>query len=92
MTGVRRVKLIDVALAAGVHPGTASRALNPATRGRVSPETSRRVLKAAERLGYVPNQHPGLPAKLHGLELELAAVCLDSSWTRSSHRDLSIVS
>jgi LacI family transcriptional regulator len=55
VTGVKRVKLIDVALAAGVHPGTASRALNPATRGRVSAETSRRVLKAAERLGYVPN-------------------------------------
>lgn len=55
MASAQRVKLIDVALAAGVHPGTASRALNPATRGRVSPETSRRILKAAERLGYVPN-------------------------------------
>lgn len=55
MAGVQRVKLIDVALAAGVHPGTASRALNPATRGRVSPDTSRRILKVAERLGYVPN-------------------------------------
>lgn len=42
-------------MAAGVHPGTASRALNPATRGRVSPETSRRILKAAGKLGYVPN-------------------------------------
>jgi LacI family transcriptional regulator len=55
VAGVQRVKLIDVALAAGVHPGTASRALNPATRGRVSPETSRRILKVAERLGYLPN-------------------------------------
>ncbi len=55
MASAQRVKLIDVALAAGVHPGTASRALNPATRGRVSPETSRRILKVAERLGYVPN-------------------------------------
>jgi LacI family transcriptional regulator len=55
VTGVQRVKLTDVALAAGVHPGTASRALNPATRSRVSPETSRRILKVAERLGYVPN-------------------------------------
>jgi LacI family transcriptional regulator, galactose operon repressor len=55
VAGVQRVKLTDVALAAGVHPGTASRALNPATRSRVSPETSRRVLKVAERLGYVPN-------------------------------------
>ena len=55
MAGAQRVKLTDVARAAGVHPGTASRALNPATRGRVSPETSRRILKVADRLGYVPN-------------------------------------
>src|SRR5664279_1440711 len=55
VVGAQRVKLTDVARAAGVHPGTASRALNPATRSRVSPETARRVLKVAERLGYVPN-------------------------------------
>ena len=55
MSVVQRVKLTDVARAAGVHPGTASRALNPATRSRVSPETSRRILKVADRLGYVPN-------------------------------------
>src|ERR1051326_742748 len=47
--------LTDVARAAGVHPGTASRALNPQTRDQVSRETSRRVVRAAERLGYVPN-------------------------------------
>lgn len=52
---VDRVKLIDVAAAAGVHPGTASRALNPATRDQVSRETSRRVLATAKRMGYVPN-------------------------------------
>ncbi len=52
---MQRVKLIDVASAAGVHPGTASRALNPATRDQVSRETSRRVVLAAQRLGYVPN-------------------------------------
>jgi LacI family transcriptional regulator len=55
VAGAQRVKLIDVALEAGVHPGTASRALNPATRDRVSPETSRRILKVAEKLGYFPN-------------------------------------
>jgi LacI family transcriptional regulator len=49
------VTLSDVAQAAGVHPGTASRALNPATRSRVSPATARRVLAAASRLGYLPN-------------------------------------
>src|SRR5690348_7870800 len=52
---MQRVKLADVARAAGVHPGTASRALNPATRDQVSRATSKRVVRAAERLGYVPN-------------------------------------
>ena len=52
---MQRVKLIDVAQAAGVHPGTASRALNSETDGLVSAETTRRVVRAAKRLGYVPN-------------------------------------
>ena len=47
--------LRDVAEAAGVHAGTASRALNPATRGLVNAETARRVIKVAESLGYRPN-------------------------------------
>ncbi|WP_406425612.1 LacI family DNA-binding transcriptional regulator [Streptomyces sp. NBC_01589] len=47
--------LSDVAQAAGVHPGTASRALNPQTRHRVSAETAQRVQDAADRLGYQPN-------------------------------------
>ncbi|QCX74777.1 HTH-type transcriptional regulator DegA [Streptomyces sp. YIM 121038] len=51
----RPVRLRDVADTAGVHPATASRALNPATRARVSAATARRVLRAAEDLGYRPN-------------------------------------
>jgi LacI family transcriptional regulator len=47
--------LRDVAAAAGVHAGTASRALNPETRRLVNVETARRVLKAAEALGFQPN-------------------------------------
>lgn len=47
--------LRDVAEAAGVHAATASRALNPATRGLVNAETARRVMKVAETLGYRPN-------------------------------------
>src|ERR1700735_5717767 len=47
--------LRDVAPAAGVHPATASRALNPETRLLVSEETARRVAVAAARLGYRPN-------------------------------------
>jgi LacI family transcriptional regulator len=50
-----RVTLKDVARLAGVHPGTASRALNVETRGLVNEETAGRVLAAAEQLGYRPN-------------------------------------
>jgi LacI family transcriptional regulator len=49
------ITLRDVAAAAGVHPATASRALNPVTRPLVNEETARRVADAAKRLGYVPN-------------------------------------
>jgi LacI family transcriptional regulator len=47
--------LRDVANAAGVHTATASRALNPNARALVNAETARRVLRAAESLGYRPN-------------------------------------
>ena len=50
-----RVTLRDVARVAGVHPGTASRALGEETRALVNEETARRVLEAAEQLGYRPN-------------------------------------
>jgi LacI family transcriptional regulator len=50
-----RVRLVDVARDAGVHPATASRALNPAAGGEVSPATVQRVRRSAEKLGYVPN-------------------------------------
>jgi LacI family transcriptional regulator len=49
------VTLKDVARRASVHSATASRALNPETRLLVSDETARRVLAAAEELGYRPN-------------------------------------
>ena len=51
----RTVTLRDVAARAGVHPATASRALNPETRLLVREDTARRVLEAAEVLGYHPN-------------------------------------
>ncbi|EYR64089.1 LacI family transcriptional regulator [Actinotalea ferrariae CF5-4] len=47
--------LKDVAERAGVHPGTASRALNPLTQGLVSEATVRRVQAAAKALAYRPN-------------------------------------
>jgi LacI family transcriptional regulator len=52
---MERVRLVDVAREAGVHPATASRALNPAAHDEVSRDTIRRVELAARRLGYVPN-------------------------------------
>jgi LacI family transcriptional regulator len=52
---VRPPTLRDVAREAGVHPATASRALNPATRSLVNGETASRVMRVAESLGYRPN-------------------------------------
>jgi len=44
-----------VAERAGVHPGTASRALNPAHPGRIAEPTASRVRAAARDLGYTPD-------------------------------------
>lgn len=53
--GSARPTMRDVATSAGVDASTVSRALNPATRHKVSPETANRVLAAAEDLGYRMN-------------------------------------
>jgi LacI family transcriptional regulator len=53
---LRPPRLKDVAAAAGVHPATASRALNESTASLLSPETVERVRAAAERLGYRVNR------------------------------------
>src|ERR1700735_3877567 len=50
----RPATLRDVAAAAGVHPATASRALNPGTRLLVSQETAQRVTAPPPRLAYRP--------------------------------------
>ncbi len=49
----RRVKIVDVARAAGVRPSTVSKVLND---GRGSADVRRRVEDAVARLGYRPNQ------------------------------------
>ncbi|CAN5143646.1 LacI family DNA-binding transcriptional regulator [soil metagenome] len=51
----RRITIDDVAIRAGVHKATVSRALNERTRHQVSADTVARVEAAAEELGYVPN-------------------------------------
>lgn len=53
--GNTRPTIKDVAARAGVHPGTASRALNPRLPGRISPATTAKVVAAAQELGYRPD-------------------------------------
>lgn len=55
LPSVRRPTLRDVAARAGVHPATASRALNPRTRDLVNGDTAERVIRVAAELGYRPN-------------------------------------
>jgi LacI family transcriptional regulator len=49
------VTLKDVARAAGVHPGTVSRALDPAKMWLVTPQTRAKVESTARELGYRPD-------------------------------------
>ena len=50
-----RATIADVARAAGVHPSTVSRALNPATRDMVTGPVAERVAEAAAQLGWRPS-------------------------------------
>jgi LacI family transcriptional regulator len=52
----RRGTLKDVAAAAGVHPSTASRSLDPTQASLVSAATRERVLAAARKLNYRPDR------------------------------------
>lgn len=52
---MHRATLREVADKAGVHPATASRALNRATEGLVNATTAARIQKIAKELGYTPN-------------------------------------
>ena len=77
--------LRDVAEAAGVHPGTVSRALNNPVE--VSAKTVARVRKAAAKLGYVPNperpwtqDQPIEPAGRGGTGPDEPAVPADHPW------------
>ena len=51
---VKKIKLEDVAAAAGVSPTTVSRVLN--NRGYISGKTRKRVEDAMDEAGYVPNE------------------------------------
>ncbi|WP_377273103.1 LacI family DNA-binding transcriptional regulator [Peterkaempfera sp. SMS 1(5)a] len=69
-----RATLSDVALLAGVTPGTASKALNG--RGRLRPETRQRVRDAAEQLDFHPN--PLAQGLLAGRSWTVGLVTTDS--------------
>lgn len=51
----KRVTLRDVAEAAGVHPSTVSRALDPRTRSLVNDVMAQRIAAISQRLNYRPN-------------------------------------
>ena len=52
---MHRATLREVAERAGVHPATASRALNASTESMVNAATAARIQKIAEEMGYSPN-------------------------------------
>lgn len=52
---MHRATLREVAVMAGVHPATASRALNQQTESLVNAETAARIKKVAAEMGYSPN-------------------------------------
>lgn len=52
---MHRATLREVADRAGVHPATASRALNLATADMVNAKTAARIQKVAKEMGYSPN-------------------------------------
>lgn len=52
---MHRATLREVADTAGVHPATASRALNTGTESMVNAATAARIQKVAKELGYSPN-------------------------------------
>jgi LacI family transcriptional regulator len=51
----RGITIKDVAAAAGVHPSTVSRSMDPLQASRVREETRQRVLEAASELNYRPD-------------------------------------
>src|SRR5437762_4028878 len=91
--------LADIARALGVSKMTVSRAINNHTE--ISPETRARILEAAQRMNYRPNQHARalttnrsyllgvvVPDLMHSY---FAEICRDRKSTRlnSSHRCIS---
>src|ERR1700723_3983406 len=71
---MKRATIRDVAAAAGVSIGTASKALNG--QGKLRSETRERVAEAAQRLGFAPN--PLAQALLAGRSFTVGLITTDS--------------
>jgi hypothetical protein len=78
---MEKVKLKEVARAARVHIGTASKILNRRTKEKFNEHTQQRVFKTAARLGYL---HPALskskPVRAPRINLNARAVIKIRLW------------
>lgn len=68
-----KVTIEIIAKEANVSVGTVDRALN--NRGRISPETRRRVLEIADRLNYHPNKAASALGRQHKLRIAAITPC-----------------
>lgn len=84
--GGRRVSIKDVAREAGVSVTTVSHALND--KGRLNPETRKRVREVAARLGYRPN--PAARSLVSGRTGLIALVASLPSGSRANFGDYAI--
>lgn len=73
-----RVRLIDVAAAAKVTKSIASRVLNADPTVAVRPETRRRILRVAQKLGYQPHAGARALARARTMALAVIAPSIDN--------------
>jgi DNA-binding LacI/PurR family transcriptional regulator len=73
-----RVRLIDVAAAAKVTKSIASRVLNSDPTVAVRPETRRRILQIAQKLGYQPHAGARALARARTMALAVIAPSIDN--------------
>lgn len=69
--------LADVAADVGLHPSTVSRALDPAKASMVKEPTRKRIIEAAERVGYRP--HLAARSLMTGKTSTIAVIAADIS-------------
>jgi LacI family transcriptional regulator len=84
MESKKKITIKDVARKAGISKGTVDRVIH--NRGEVSEESSARVSKAIEELGYEPNVFASMLAskKEHLIACLLPAFCSEDYWSMSN--------